>query len=733
MSKFKDTLESKSYLKYLESKHSNKYGNSSFWMDDLVTRKEDAADKFDLIKMAQYQRAISNFVKIVSRKDIPVKFNSNDTSYTDGKTEVVISGNVNEKSFDATAGLALHESSHIVYTDFDLLPKYFRPYVHAVSDMFNGQMYQGLKDKMTAWAPFIANNLDKVDELKGMNQDLIFGLSNWIEDRRIDNLVFKSSPGYKSYYHTLYEKYYLNDAMTKMLKSSEYREENVESYKARIMGLINPASDRNALVGLRNIINLIDLHNIDRLKNTEDALELSFRVADLIAQYCLKYKDENQSQPSQCQSQPQPQAGQGGDQPQAGAGNGGNNEPKDGDGNPDDDGEGTDGSQPTASNGDGPMSLKDINKVQKVLEDIEQLVQGKPKKTKLTAHNNRIVKSIAGNVDTSVDTINFQGQNIPILHVRLSPNMIRNYIDGAPVSHCIDSEFAEHLKVGNHWSVLPPSVKSGSWRAGHYTERGNLIKKGLALGTQLGKKLQVRDQVRDTRFNRLKHGKIDSRLLHQCGYDVLNIFEQVKIDKYTPSVLDISVDASSSMNGSKWNNTQVAILAIAKAASMIQNLRVKVSYRYNPRIGKQDGVMFLDAYDSNRDKIKHMEDVVYVLRPDNCTVDSLVTAYQLKKKLITPGSTEVKSYFLNFSDGAPGANAGTIHYGGYDAHKHIGKCRRDIEALGVKVMSYFIGESTNDHTRMQFIEDWGVQNAAFISVTEVLPLAKSLNNMFLSK
>jgi hypothetical protein len=597
--------------------------------------------------------------------------------------------------------------------------------------MYDGQMYQDLKDKMTAWAPFIANNLDKVDELKGMNQDLIFGLSNWIEDRRIDNLVFKSSPGYKSYYHTLYEKYYLSDAVTKMLQSSEYREENVASYKARILGLINPASDRNALVGLRNIINLIDLHNIDRLKSTEDSIELSFRVADMIAQYCLKYKE--QPQPNQSQPQPQPEDGQG--QPQASNGQG--NTPQDGDTNPDDDGDETDGDEtdgdePTTSDGNGPMSLKDMSKLQKVMEEIENLIQGKPKKTKLSAQNNRVVKSIAGNVDTSVDTVTYEGQQVPILHVRLSPNMIRTYVMDTPVSHCIDSYCGDHLKNGNHWSIVPAQTNKWSWSVNTIKDRGDLVKKGLALGTQLGKKLQVRDQVRDTRFNRLKTGKIDSRLLYQCGYDVMNIFEQVKFDKYTPSVLDISVDASSSMNGSKWNNTQVAILAIAKAASMIQNLRVRVSYRYNPRIGKKDGVMYMDAYDSNRDKIKHLEEVVFVLRPDNCTVDSLVTAYQLKKKLIIPGTTDVKSYFLNFSDGGPGANVGETSYGGPSAHQHIAKCRRDIEALGVKVMSYFIGQN-NERGKRQFNEDWGVQNAAFIDVTEVLPLAKSLNNMFLSK
>lgn len=727
MSIYKDTLESKSYLRYLESKHSNKYGNSSFWMDDLVTKKEDSAEKFDLIKMAQYQRAISNFVKIVSRRDIPVKFNAADTSFTDGKTEVVISANVNEKSFDATAGLALHEASHIIYTDFDILPKYFPQYM-SLKDFF-ADMGPMQKDEMVEWCPFITANLDKIKSLRGFDLQYIFAFSNWIEDRRIDNLVFKSSPGYKSYYHTLYEKYYLSDTVTKMLQSSEYREENINSYKTRVIGLINPASDRDALIGLRSIINLIDLHNIDRLTDTRDSIELAFKVADLIAKYCLKYQEQQEANPQPQANAPQQQQGQGGqgnDVPQG-------NVPQDGEGDPDDNGDSADGDAPQTSQGNGPMSKKDLDKAAKVMEEIESLIQGQAKKTKMSAQNNRIVKTLAGNVDTSVDTIMFQGQKVPVIHMRLSPNMIRSYAYDSPISNSIESYCAEHLKTGNHWSVQPNEEKSKwGWRGNYLKENADLVKKGLALGTQLGKKLQVRDQVRDTRFNRLKTGKIDNRLLYQCGYDVMNIFEQVKVDKYTPSVLDISVDASSSMSGDKWRNTQVAILAIAKAASMIQNLRVKVSYRYNPRVGKQDAAMFLDAYDSKRDKIKHLEDVVFVLRPDNCTVDSIITAYQLKKNLITPGSTEVKSYFLNFSDGGPGAHVGSIHYGGYEAHNHIAKCRRDIEAMGVTVLSYFIGHDS-ESGRKRFTEDWGVRNAAFIDVTEVLPLAKSLNNMFLSK
>ena len=70
--------------------------------------------------MASNQRAIANFVRIVSGKNIPVRYTTRGDSYTDGKN-VTISGNVNEKSFDHIVGLALHEGSHIAFSDFEVL------------------------------------------------------------------------------------------------------------------------------------------------------------------------------------------------------------------------------------------------------------------------------------------------------------------------------------------------------------------------------------------------------------------------------------------------------------------------------------------------------------------------------------------------------------------------------------------------------------------------------------
>ena len=101
---------------------------SSYWLrDDLFDDDSDViVDKVEkkqsnLLALASYKRAISNFVNIVTNENIKVMFDQRgDNSYTDGKT-VTISAKMDDKEFDPTVGLALHEGSHIKLSDFNLL------------------------------------------------------------------------------------------------------------------------------------------------------------------------------------------------------------------------------------------------------------------------------------------------------------------------------------------------------------------------------------------------------------------------------------------------------------------------------------------------------------------------------------------------------------------------------------------------------------------------------------
>ena len=105
------------------------------------------------------------------------------------------------------------------------------------------------------------------------------------------------------------------------------------------------------------------------------------------------------------------------------------------------------------------------------------------------------------------------------------------------------------------------------------------LRKGIQLGTLLGKKLAVRSEERITDNPRQKSGKIDRRLIAGLGYDYVNVFSTKDVDKFKKANLHISLDGSGSMSGSAWNKALTTTIAICKAASMVSNLEVQVTIR----------------------------------------------------------------------------------------------------------------------------------------------------------
>ena len=74
-------------------------------------------DDEDPIFLAQVQKGVTNFVKILTGEDIPVQYATSGDSMTDGET-VYIAANLKEDTIDYMVGLALHEASHVLLTDF---------------------------------------------------------------------------------------------------------------------------------------------------------------------------------------------------------------------------------------------------------------------------------------------------------------------------------------------------------------------------------------------------------------------------------------------------------------------------------------------------------------------------------------------------------------------------------------------------------------------------------------
>ena len=129
------------YYSRLKQKAADKWSKSyasSYWYDDYE-RSFDYYDRYtdwgykrdevqsmkksaNLYKLASVRRAIANFVQIVTGKKIPVTFATKSDSKTDGE-RVILSADVDD-NFDVSVGLALHEGSHIVLSDFKMLKEF---------------------------------------------------------------------------------------------------------------------------------------------------------------------------------------------------------------------------------------------------------------------------------------------------------------------------------------------------------------------------------------------------------------------------------------------------------------------------------------------------------------------------------------------------------------------------------------------------------------------------------
>ena len=235
--------------------------HSDYWLDDLnnyYSISKSITKEIELLKMSMFRRSVANYVQITTGKRIPVYF-AGDTSYTTGES-ICIAANIKDtKTIDITVGLALHESSHLVYTDFELLSQLWMDIPDSIHKM--AEALHISKNELTSTCKF---------------------LWNYIEDRYIDRLFFNKNVGYRPYYVELYNKYFNCKMISNALKSNLYRTLSIRSYVYRISNLTNSESVLDALPNLDKIANCIDLKTISRLKQPVDRRDCAFEVVELI-------------------------------------------------------------------------------------------------------------------------------------------------------------------------------------------------------------------------------------------------------------------------------------------------------------------------------------------------------------------------------------------------------------------------------------------------------------------
>ena len=700
------------------------YGKSSWWMDDwddysspvysTYSTKELATK--NLYKLAAHRRAIANFVSIVTGQSIPVKFSTKGDSYTDGKV-VTISANIAEpKEFDPAVGLALHEGSHIKLSNFDLL----RDLDIAIHRIVGAEEYK---------------RLDEVSKTKGVTYfiGVVKDLLNYVEDRRIDNFIYKSAPGYRDYYRSMYDKYFNDPAIDKGMKSDEFCDENFESYMFRLINLHSKFSKVNALKALPSIAKAIKLNEISRLRTTEEALVVALEVYSLIIEAIEPMvQPQNGNGSGQGNGEGENEAGEddidvqvddsGDDE---GDSDSDGNADMSGDGNePAEDGKGMSGkitvkvgknAKPTDAPADGRLSQRQMDIIRKKIEKQKEFLRGNTKKTKVSQSEAKQLESIEeAGAEMKVVAQDYYGNSGSFKGVEciVVKKMTRSLMeqDGFPLT-------------------------SKAWRRDDgdtlTNQHSNEVAEGIRIGTLLGKKLQVRGESRETIFNRQLVGRMDKRMISSLGFGNEHVFYTKEVDAYKKANLHISVDASGSMGGTKWRKTMTNVVALAKAVDMISNLEIQISFRTTS--GELPYIVV--AYDSRVDKFIKVKTLFQYLQPGGTTPEGL--AFEGVMKQMVGSTNDIDSYFLNISDGEPYFHGKGYSYQGYYASKHTKKMVDKIEAMGIKVLSYFVSDYSGDVDASsgsgKVFKDCYGKAASYINVTNVNEVTRTMNGLFMAK
>ena len=683
----------------------NNYTN--FWNDiqrqTSIVEDDFVKPKVDHIALAGYRRAIANFVNIVTnRSDIKVRYQQNGDSYTDGKV-VTIGCKIDEKNFDHVVGLALHEGSHILLSDFNFLRQLRQNIPHEI--MMTGEDLG-----------FTENEV--MGHLKNM--------LNYVEDRRIDYYVFTTSPGYKGYYHKMYDKYFHSNAITKALRDNTFGNENtLDNYMNRIINFTNKESDLDALPDLKKIYKRI----FSSVKHLDD-MNGAFNVAC----DCLSMVYNNITPKTDVDGE---QVGEGG--------NGGQGQSKS---------DMYDKAAKQLQNGDyqgyqqtmDDIKNTDWSEVKNNLA-INEVVEMENPYSNLTPNQ---AKTLTNALNRQKDFMNGEQKKVGRLTKKDSSivqSMEESGVEQKSVGR--DVQQSEWKSAGKNFkgttnvlfvkkitqqmiddNVFPSLLQSSGYYGGRTQES---VIAGKKLGTMLGKKLQVRSESRTLKNSRLDSGRIDKRLIAELGFGNSKVFQTTFVENYNDAIMHISVDASGSMGGDKWRNTMTAVVAICKAASMISGLDVVVSFRTTHHSGRglSGQPMVAIGYDSRVDKFRKIENLWPNLYPGGTTPEGL--CYEAIMKDFVPSASNRDSYFLNFSDGMPMFGDDGFDYYGHEALQHTKKQVKEIIKKGIKVMSYFIGDSYDNDRNMDDFKTMYGKDAEFVDVTKVSSLAKTMNNLFLEK
>lgn len=672
--------------------------HSAYWLGDAaidamsVKLKEGSIEYLE--RLRKMQHGVSNFVKIVTGREIPVMYSSGEQSYTDGK-KVVISASTDPGDMDSIVGTGLHEGAHCLLSTKALA---FLPYMSAnfnptLVDLLPRIRINAVKLKMPI-TPVEKTEADKT-AMKELTPDSVYEtvqmVMNVLEDRRIDLWMYENAPGYRPYYEALYTRHWHSDEIDAALQAKEYKTSAVMNYALHVINLTNKHCDVNGMPGLVEIRKLANLSKrgletrgdvdprwktyraaISKKTATLDDMPVLFadamRIVDIMLEHSTMYHDPNAPKKKK--------------KPQIGG-----------------DLDNLDGGVPSIG------ELMDaIRKQMKFLKgDIDK-------------------KGVSSNTKADLDQM-----EATRAHVKDVPgDFIARDVKARVI---IFREVTKKVMMSGRF----PMAYGG--RYGGNSSQNPLgleaYRDGLRMGRMLAHRLTVLQDERPLVFTRQTSGRIDKRLVASFGYGNEAAFSHTMVDRKEPANIWIDVDLSGSMNGEKFKSAMTVAVAIAYAADKTRTLNCTVAVRDSGN----DVAHLAILYDSRRHSFARLKENVPYLGCNGGTPEGLCFE-AVKDEILSIGRNERK-FFVNLSDGEPAHHftykGQSYAYGGDTARDHTRRLMREFRDAGIHVLSYYIGDdfgSGGEHTG--FRNMYG-KNAKFVNAEEVSKIANTLNALLIAE
>jgi len=498
---------------------------------------------------------------------------------------------------------------------------------------------------------------------------------NIFEDRRIDNNTYKMSPGYRVYYKAMYADAWQSETIDKLIADpTKFVKKTVDTYLFYVCNLINKNVDLDVLPGLRDIFRLADLRHIGRFTNTAGILELSYEVYNIILDNVDPAEQAEENKVFEKIRKMKNAMDKARERLKYLLGKGADD-----------------------------LSEEELQEIAEALKNQKEFLDGETEKI-----------AISGEL---ADKLNILMDSESSL-IEIEPKG-----DYKGTECLVVKKVTDAMLDGTVFSAFEPFQSETALKC---------IDGGMNLGRVLGKKLKIRNETKVTEYTRKKQGVLNRRMLHEVSFGNTDIFTQTEIEFFQDALIHITWDASSSMGGTKWENSMTSIVAICKAAEMSRNIDVVVSTRGVQLVNDNVLPTVIVVYDSRRDTLHRLRLVLAHIRCNASTPEGL--CFEAMIKDLFRREPARKLYLLNFSDGEPFFMNNDIHYGGESAHEHTRLMVNEIRKFGMEVLSYFLKSDTTlgGDAREAFMHMYG-KDAAFIDVLNIIDVAKTINKKLLIK